>query len=199
MAFFLFYLLSDKLFDKHQVDHKGNPRLIKLDFISSTHEKARTLFHYNDKGLMHHALWSCDDNRSENIYRYNEKDQMISAYREFSNGLTSYENFLYDDMGRKIHETFLRSDGLKGTADYFYDNTGRCDHVVCDHYKGWINGKIVYDHDKEGPSKRAVILQDKEIIGEIIFEYDQQNKLIKDTWTYTSGFTQAFIYHYEKR
>ena len=111
--------------------------------------------------------------------------------------MTSYEFYLYNDEGQKTHETFVRSDGIIGTADYVYDKKGRCKEVICDHYKGWINGIIKYQYKKNGPAKEAEIVRDDKSIGNIIFEYDKDGNLIKDIWTFSSGWQQIFIYHYE--
>jgi len=201
LSFLALFLFGDKLIAQHEICHSPNLRLYQLEYENSSGEVAITTFYYNKKGLMEKALWKCKDGSrtSNNIYRYNDKDQLISAYREFSDGLTSYENYLYDDNGKKIHETFLRSDGVTGTADYIYDKKGRCEHVSCNRYKGWISGDIIYKKNKKGPVQEAKIVRNNEIIGNIVFEYDEHDNLIKDTWIFEGGFTQTFVYKYVKR
>ncbi len=200
MSFIALLLFADKLVAQHEIKHHPDLRLHQLEYVNSSGEMALTTFRYNDEGFMHEAYW-VDNNtsrNSNNFYRYNDKDQMISTYREFSDALTSYEVFLYDEKGHKIHETFLRSDGITGTADYIYDKKGKCDHVVCNRYKGWISGDIVYKKNKKGPVQEAEIIRNVEIFGRIKFEYDENENLIKDIWTFESGWEQTFIYHYEK-
>ncbi|MEA2077879.1 MAG: hypothetical protein U9O95_07670 [Candidatus Marinimicrobia bacterium] len=201
MSFMALFLFADKLVAQHEISHDPKLRLHQLEYENSLGEIAITTFYYNDKGLMHEALWETKDGsrKSDNFYRYNDKGQMISAYREFSDNLTSYEIFLYDKEGHKTHETFLRSDGITGTADYIYDKKGRCDHVACNRYKGWISGDIVYKKNKKGPVQEAEIIRNDVVIGNITFEYDKNDNLIKDIWVFEGGFTQTFIYKYVKR
>ena len=199
MTFLALFLFAEKLSAQHDVSHSPDLRLHRLEYENSSGEKAMTTFYYNDRGIMDKATWLDEDSKrsSENIYRYNDKNQLISAYREFSDKLTSYEMYLYDEAGRKTHETFIRSDGIQGTADFVYDKKGRCEKVICNKYKGWINGDILYKYKKDRPAHEAVIVRDGEIIGTIVFDYDNDGNLIKDTWTFASGWQQIFIYHYE--
>jgi len=201
MSFLALFLFADKLVAQHEICHDPNLRLHQLEYENSSGELAITTFYYNENELMEKAIWECKDGSrtSNNIYRYNDKDQMISAYREFSDGLTSYENFLYDENDKKIHETFLRSDGVSGTADYIYDKKGRCERVSCNRYKGWISGDIIYKKNKQGPVQEAEIIRNNEVIANIVFEYDENDNLIKDIWTFEGGFTQTFIYKYMNR
>ena len=199
MSFLALFLCADKLVAQPNTDQQATPKLYQLEYKNSSGEIALTTFYYNDDGLMDKAYWECTDGSrsSNNYYQYNEKDQLISAYRVFSDLLTSYEFFLYDENGKKTHETFVRSDSIIGSADYIYDKKGRCNEVICDLYKGWLTGKIVFKNNKKGQAEKAEILRDDKIIGRIVFEYDKENKLIKDIWTFESGFTQTFIYHYK--
>ncbi|MCK4812536.1 MAG: hypothetical protein KAT14_01215 [Candidatus Marinimicrobia bacterium] len=194
------FLHADKLIAQHSVCHTPFLRLHTLEYENSSGEKAITTFHYHENGLMDKATWECTDGscRSNNFYRYNDKKQLTSAYREFTNGLTSYEIFLYNDAGNKTHETFLRSDGVTGTADYYYDKHNQCIRVNCNRYKGWITGDIIYRRKKKNTCvQSADIINKDETIGSIAFEYDEENNLIKDVWTFENGFIQTFLYHYE--
>jgi hypothetical protein len=94
LSFLALFLFADKLVAQHEICHDPNLHLYQLEYENSSGEVAITTFYYNKKGLMEKALWECKDGSrtSNNIYRYNDKDQLISAYREFSDGLTSYEN-----------------------------------------------------------------------------------------------------------
>ena len=199
MSFLALFLFADKLVAQHNISGQPTQKLYQLDYENSSGEIAVTTFYYNENDVMEKSYWTCTDGSrsSDNYYRYNEKYQMISAYRVFSDMLTSYEFFLYDDEGRKIHETFVRSDNIIGSADYVYDKKGHCDHVICDHYKGWLTGKIVFKNNKKGQAQKADIIRDDTIIAKIVFEYDKDDNLIKDVWTFNSGFTQTFVYHYE--
>lgn len=200
MSFLALFLFAEKLTAQHNIEHSPYLRLRQLEYVNTSGEKALTTFHYNERGLMHAATWhdKTSARSSENTYRYNDQNQLISAYREFSDKLTSYEMYLYDVNGRKSHETFLRSDGLQGSADFIYDKNGRIEKVICKKYKGWINGEIIYKYKKDKPVHEATIVRDNEAIGKIVFEYDKESNLIKDTWTFDSGWMQEFIYHYEK-
>lgn len=201
LQFIALFLLADKLVAQHSLPSLAGKRLHQLEYENSAGETAVTTFFYDENGLMYEALWECTDgsDRSNNYYRHNDAGQMISAYREFASGLTSYEMFLYDDAGRKVHETFLRSDGVTGTADYRYLKDGFCERVICDRYKGWLTGNIIYKKDNK--NKRvmsAEIVRDGMSIGTIDFEYDKKGSLIRDAWHFEGGFTQTFAYRYEE-
>ena len=199
MSFLALFLFAEKLTAQIHSTHSPDMRLHQLEYTNSSGENAMTTFYYSDKGLMESATWVDDHSgrSSENIYRYDENNRLISAYREFSDKLTSYEMYLYNVQGQKTHETFLRSDGLQGTADFIYDNKGHCEKVICKNYKGWINGDIVYEYKKNKPAHKAEIIRDGESVCSIVFEYDKDGNLIKDIWTFGSGWQQVFIYHYE--
>jgi antitoxin component YwqK of YwqJK toxin-antitoxin module len=199
MSFLALFLFADRLVAQHKVVHDDSLRLHRLDYENSSGEVAVTTFYYDQDGIMRKADWETKDGvrYSKNIYRYDDRGRMISCYREFRNLLTSYEIYVYDDAGRKVHESFIRSDGVKGTADYVYDKKGRCERVICQHYKGWIDGDIVYRYPKKGPAHDAVIMKDDNEIGRIVFDYDKDGNLVKDTWTFNSGWQQIFTYHYE--
>ncbi len=201
LQFVALFLFADRLTAQHSVQNPAGQRLHRLEYENNAGETAVTTFFYDENGLMYEAFWECTDgsDRSNNYYRYDDAGRMISAYREFASGVTSYEIFLYDDAGRKVHETFLRSDGVTGTADYRYLKDGSCERVICDKYKGWISGDIVYKRDKK--NKRAVsaeIVRNGATAGTIDFEYDKKGSLIRDTWLFVDGFTQTFIYRYEE-
>lgn len=200
MTFLALFLFAEKLTAQHDISHSPDLRLHQLEYENSSGEKGVTTFYYNDAGVMHEAFWELKDGsrHSKNIYRYDNTGRLISCYREFSDGLTSYEMYLYDEAGRKNHETFLRSDGINGTADFSYDKNGRCEKVACDRYKGWLKGDIIYEYKGSQPARKAQIIRDHEQIAEIRFDYDKNGNLSKDTWTFSSGWQQTFIYHYEK-
>lgn len=199
MTILALFLFAEKLTAQIHSDHSPDIRLHQLEYTNSSGEKAMTTFYYDDYNVMIKAYWEDEDSgrNSDNVYRYNDMGQLSSAYREFSDKLTSYEMYLYDEDGRKTHETFIRSDGITGSADFVYDKKGRCEKVICKKYKGWINGEIIYKYKKNKPAHAADIVRDGETIGTIVFDYDPNGNLIKDTWTFGSGWQQVFIYHYE--
>ena len=199
MSILALFLFAEKLTAQHDISHDPDLRLHQLEYNNSSGEKAMTTFNYNENNIMTSAYWEDEESSrtSTNFYRYNDKGLLTSVYREFSDMLTSYEMVLYNENGQKTHETFIRSDGIIGKADFVYDKKGRCKEVVCDKYKGWLNGKIIYKYANKGPAETAEIVRDGEIIGKIDFDYDKNGNLIKDTWTFASGWQQVFTYHYE--
>ena len=175
-------------------------RIKKLEYENASGEKAITYFKYNHEGILSKAFWILDDESrsSTNLYEYDAHGWLISAYREFSDGLTSFELFSYDSLGKKMSEYFYRSDSVSGHATYLYEDN---DAIKADfrNHKGWLNGALIYQYDDNKRKKGAVLMKDNEIYSRISYEYDENRNLKKEFWDFQGKWSQTFIYHYEKK
>jgi hypothetical protein len=98
----------------------NNYRLIKLHYENQSGEEGLTNFNYDQNGIMHQAYWELlDGSRSStNYYTYDEEQNIVKKYREFSDGITSTQLYEYDEKGNLISEHFNRSDGVTGSTVY---------------------------------------------------------------------------------
>ena len=123
---------------------------------------------------------------------------MIRKIREYNDGETSEELFVYDKLGKLIEESFVSSNGPEGKAFYKYDSNGSAVEMICEGYKGWLEGTIRFDFDKDGKRLAGRILQDGEAVGTVEYKYNKQNNLIHEHWDIGKGqWSQTFRYVYE--
>jgi hypothetical protein len=181
-------------------DAATNFRITKLGYENTGGEKACTYFKYNNKGILYKAFWFLDDKSrsSKNLYEYDSNGWLISAYREFSDGLTSLELFSYDSLGNKISEYFYRSDSVTGYAIYHYMHN-RLKQAEFNNHKGWLNGTLIYKYNAQNRKTSAVLVKGGKDICHISYEYDDKNNLIKESWDFQSRWNQTFNYYYEKK
>ena len=180
-------------------DASAGFRITKLEYYNSNGEKACTYFNYSKDNILNRAYWVLDDKSrsSINLYEYDSKGCLISSFREFSEGLTSYELFSYDSPGNKISERFYRSDSVSGFASYTYSDN-RIIQADFKNHKGWLNGTVIYKYDGQKKKESAELMKDGNIICHISYEYDENNNLSKESWDFINKWNQTFIYHYEK-
>jgi hypothetical protein len=192
-------LINGFCFDSiNSIDNKF--RLIKLHYENLSGEKGLTTFFYNEKGIMHEAHWELLDGSrsSDNYYTYNEEENLIKKYRKFSDGITSSQIYEYDENGNLILEHFYRSDGVTGTTDYKYDKSGKLVKANCNGLAGWFYGVITYEYDENNLKDKGVISKDGNLIGNIYYEYDDEDNLLKEHWVFIESWSQTFIYEYEE-
>jgi len=80
---------------------------------------------------------------------------------------------------------------------YEYDAAGRMRRMVCELYKGWFTGVIIFEWDEVGRKERGQIQRDGETIGHIEYRYDNSGLLIKEHWELSGTWSQTFVYEYE--
>ncbi len=177
-----------------------NFRIIRLDYENKSGEIAKTYFKYDKNGILSEAFWVLDDQSrsSTNLYEYDSNGRLIAAYRDFSDGLTSFELFSYDSLGNKISERFCRSDSVSGFATYEYKNN-YIQQADLKNHKGWLNGKLVYRYDNQKKKESARLMNNDKTICLISFEYDENQNLSKECWDFQGNWSQTFIYHYERK
>jgi hypothetical protein len=190
-----FYLCSQPFGDA-----ASDFRITKLEYENSSGEKGCTYFKYNNDDILYKAFWNLDDKSrsSKNLYEYDSNGWLISAYREFSDGLTSFELFSYDSLGNKISEYFCRSDGVGGSASYQYKD-GYLKQADFNNHKGWLRGTLIYQYNEQKKEKSAVLVKDGKTICQVSYEYDDNNNLTKEFWDFQGKWNQTFNYHYEKK
>jgi YD repeat-containing protein len=175
-------------------------RLAKLHYENASGEKAVTINHYDDNGVLSTAYWTTLDSsrHSYNWYTYDKFGNMVKKYREFSDSLVSTNLYAYDDNQNMIFESYERSDGVAGTAAYAYNADGKAIKAICKGLNGWFHGNITYEHDSTGSKIKGNITKDREAVGSIIYEYDEHGYMTREYWAFNQGWNQNFIYEYEK-
>lgn len=171
-----------------------------LNYTNTSGELAVTRFTYNNRGLNDKAFFQQITGRrsSRNIHEFDNKDRMIRKIREYNDGETSEELFVYDKLGKLIEESFVSSDGPGGKAFYKYDSVGNAVEMICEGYKGWLEGTIRFDFDKDGKRLAGRILKDGEAAGTIEYKYNKQGNLIHEHWDIGNGqWSQTLRYVYE--
>ena len=96
-------------------------RLVRMTYENSAGEKGLSRYYYDLQGRNYLATWQLADSSRSSVNRHtlDSAGRMIAKSREFSDGTTSVQHFMYDHRGRLSAEDFSRSDGVKGRADYF--------------------------------------------------------------------------------
>ncbi len=191
--------LGSSLYSQPFGDAACSYRVTELLYVNSIGEKGTTLFRYDDNGRLISSVWSLDDRSrsSDNYYVYDSHEKLVSAFREFSDGLTSFERFCYDSTGNKIYEHFYRSDGRSGYASYFYDD-GVMVKAEFRKYKGWLTGTLILDYDEKNRKSKGFLSSDGETLGEVTFNYDTDGNLIEELWDFNGEWSQSFTYIYSK-
>ena len=171
---------------------------VMLKYENSSGEKGISFFEFDGNNYLRKGRWELLDKsrHSINYYFYNDKNQLIEFYREFSDSLTGSIKFEYDEFGRYTKETFSRSDGITGTAAYLYSDNGALQKVVCNKMKGWFTGEIVYDSENENQPSSATIYSKGMKIGTITLNYEG-NKLVREFWNFPGQWTQTFEWVYQ--
>jgi hypothetical protein len=192
-------MLTNHLNAQPYGDAAINFRIIKQEYANANGEVASTCFKYDNAGKLIMAFWTLNDKSrsSVNYYEYDSKGRLISALREFSDSLTSLELFDYDSLGNKISEHFYRSDGVTGSASYFYSGKG-IEQAEFKNHKGWLSGALKYTCNKQKKRESAVLTDGDKIIGQISYEYDENNNLVQEYWDFQGKWFQSFKFHYEK-
>ncbi len=177
----------------------NNYRTTKLVYKNSSGEKGTTYFMYNYNNDLYKGYWELDNKKrsSVNNYVHDDNGNLITAFREFSDSLTSFELFEYDSLGRKIAESFFRSDSLNGSATYVYLNL-ELHKVHFNNYKGWLNGELEIIYGKNNKKSSGLITKQSIQIGTVNYEYDSNNNLVKEFWDFNGKWSQIFTYEYEK-
>ena len=200
LLFLLGYLLAGLIALGQPFGHAAaNYRVIRSDYENASGEKGHSLFHYNAKGQMSRSFWSLNDQSrsSANRYQYDDKGDLSSAYREFSDSLTSVELFFHDSLGRKTAEHFYRSDGRAGAAIYRYDGN-RNTEAELKKYKGWLSGTLITNYAEDGRKDKATLLKSGQPIGVVSYSYDDNGNLKREHWDFNGKWSQTFRYTYER-
>jgi hypothetical protein len=174
--------------------------IIELLYENSSGEKGITYFRYDYQYKLIKAKWSLDNKKrySNNYYEYDSNGNLVSTFRDFSDGIISYECFNYDTTGNKISEYFYRSDGITGSAVYTYNSNQLIAAEFINH-KGWLNGRLEIQYDRNNQKNKGVLLKDNNIIGEISYDYDTTGNLIREFWDFNGKWSQTYNYIYTKK
>lgn len=174
-------------------------RVIKSIYENGSGEKGRTYFMYDSDSRLVKSFWTLDNKSrySNNYYEHDSKGNIVRAFRDFSDGLTSFELFLHDSSGNKISERFYRSDSVSGFATYQYD-ANLMTKAFLKKYKGWMNGVVNYEYDKQGRKVAGMLTNGEKSVCKINYHYDTSGNLVEEYWDYFGKWSQTFHYVYEK-
>jgi hypothetical protein len=171
--------------------------LFKLSYTNSSGERGFTTYIYNGKPHPYKAIWELKDGSrwSVNYHEFDGEGNMTRKYREFSDSITTLQEFYYNSDHKLARETFSRSDGVNGTVNYMYSED-RLSSADCMGLNGWFHGKIIYQYrpGEKRPSS-AVLQRDGKDIGNIKYRYNY-SQLETEIWTFSTGFSQTFTYSY---
>ena len=171
----------------------------KLLYTNTSGEKGVSFFEYDGTSKLIKGRWQLKDTSrwSANFYHYNEKNQLIEKYREFSDSMTSSLKYEYDTEGKKIAEIFSRSDGRAGKSVFKYSGSGRLEKIICNKYNGWFDGIIIIKTWQGKNPLTADIFRDDEKVGYINYGYNELGNLKKEYWDFNGSWSQTFIWVYE--
>ena len=180
-------------------DAAKNFRIVKQVYQNSSEEVGSTVFSYNNDSELVKAFWSLENEKrsSTNFYEHNAKGQLISAHREFSDGITSSELFQYDSIGNLTTEYFFRSDNVAGSANHTYVGNTHLKTTFNKH-KGWLTGTLIFQYDSPGKKQSAILSRDEKEIATISYLYDDHFNLIEENWDFMGKWSQKFTYIYEQ-
>ena len=170
-----------------------------LNYTNTSGELAVTRFTYNKRGQNDYSFYQQITGRrsSKNIQEFDPDGRVVRKYREYNDGEISEEIFIYDKDGKLVEETFVSSKGLKGKAFYKYDEEGNAATMICEGYKGWLDGTIGFDFDKDGKRLAGRILKDGKPAGTIQYDYDKRSNLMHEHWQ-IGEWSQTLRYVYEE-
>ena len=178
----------------------GGPRLGKLHYTNSSGEKGESEFFYDAAGRVVSSTWKQLDGArsSRNIYVHDGKGRVTEKWRIFSEGRSSLEEFSWSPEGFLVRETYKRSDGRKGHANYTRAADGRILYVDCHGLSGWFRGGIVYSYDTSGRLSGGELRRQGKKLGEIQFEHDAEGRLNSETWA-AGKWTQTFTFEFHRK
>lgn len=174
-------------------------QIVKIDYENASGAKENTVFQYNNQNKIIKAKWTVNDSSrySTNYYEYDANGCLVSAFRDFSDGITSFERFNYDSSGNKISEYFFRSDSISGYALHYYDNNQLIYSNLCKH-KGWLNGKLELKYNSKNKKECGFLLKGKDTLSTVHYYYDSIGNLTTEFWDFNGKWSQTFIYTYKK-
>ena len=176
-------------------------KIIRLDYQNASGENGVTYFKYDRNDRLIRAFWTLIDKSrySTNYFQYDSKDNIVFTFRDFSDGLTSFEAFTYDSAGNKISENFYRSDSTFGYTTYQYEGD-KLIQARFNKYKGWVSGLLKFEYNcKNQKEKGLLFLNDTLMACEVVYEYDSVGNLVKEFWDFNGQWSQAFSYIYARK
>lgn len=169
----------------------------KLHYTSSGGEMGVSTYIYNGRETPYKAIWELEDSSrwSENYHEFDKQGRLTGKYREFSDSITSRQEFIYNEQGELVRESFARSDGIKGHVDYVYAD-GKCLRAKCKGLNGWFFGEIHNHYGKNGVKDSSTLVMEGKRAGRILYSYNPLGQTLKEVWEFNSGFSQTFLYEY---
>jgi antitoxin component YwqK of YwqJK toxin-antitoxin module len=170
-----------------------------LNYTNSSGELASTRFIHDANGFNTKGLYQqiTGQRSSVNTHEFDKGGRMVRKLRKYSDGETSEEIFLYDNAGKLASETFTDSKGISGSAEYSYDKDGNAERMLCNAYKGWLTGEVLFSFDKAGKRLSGIIHKDGKPYGSIEYKYEGGTNLVLEFWKLGDEWTQTLNYVYE--
>lgn len=194
-----FSLLTNTLYSQPFGDAAQEYRVIRIEYENSGGSKETTNFKYDKTNRIKKALWTINDKSrySTNYYEYDSSGNLVAAYRDFSDGITSFERFDYDESGNKISEYFYRSDSVSGNAKHTYNNNQLIQSEFFKH-KGWLSGKLEFKYYDQKKKLKGFLLNGNDTLCTVHYNYDSIGNLIREFWDFNGKWSQTFNYVYKK-
>lgn len=193
-VFFILLIISFS----QTIYNDGNFRVSKLLFENNSKEKGITHFSYNENNQCDVAIWELENGQRYSLNRHVYKDNnLIEKIREYSDHNNSRQIFKYDDKNRMVSEEFILMDSSKGVTTFEYDENNRLIQMNCCGYNGWLTAKIKFEYKRDYRIRGEVLKNDK-LIAEIYYKYNSFSLPVEEIWTFSNGYEQKFKYIYEQ-
>lgn len=195
----LLILILPGLFCFISTSGQYQPGLYKLRYSDSGGERGLTTYVYtSDTASPIKAIWELEDGSrwSVNYHTFDQNGNMLTKHRLFSDSIVVDQTFSYNESGQIVSETFYRSDGVRGTVCYLYEENIIAT-AECSGFNGWFHGRIEYKHNSDRLKDSAVIYsKDGVRLGTILYLYDNNKQLIEERWEFANGAWQNYAYEY---
>ncbi len=139
---------------------------------------------------------------SKIVRRYDDQNNLKELFRyEDPEGPYLYgSTYFYNDDKQLVESTWFWPTGLKAVGKYLYEGNKMVEYVNTD-----LNGKFffkwIYKHDKKDNVIEAIQFQPDSLIitSKITYEYDKDNRLIKQTSYFKENIQYMATYQYDEK
>jgi len=171
---------------------------IKADIIQKQKKTGVIEYTYNTEGNLHEETWDFGGKwkqiftyeydlipesaplyySSSNVFLTNSKYRVVKENYTYANEKGGPSLYKYDENGKLITKTFLRSDSLTTNTRYLYDGHGK----LIKSYRICSDGRIVifdYKYSDAGNLVERLFKRSDSVTGSELYEYDENERLKK--------------------
>jgi hypothetical protein len=154
-------------------------------------------YNYNmDNRLDSKEFIRSDGLRTMTRYEYDSTGILRYSYRAYAVGDTAVFHYWYGLNRELLVRTWERGDGSRGSETYRYDDQGRLTEGLYENMDGWLNGTLIFSHDRTGKPIAADFGGDEGYNASIRFSYDRNHLLESVHWIFNDGSTQTYSFEY---